>query len=298
MTKSTKYALLCYNTENVGDEIQSIAAKRFLPRIDYYIDRDHMDSTKFATKTETVKIILNGWFLHKIHSSKPYAWPPQNPQIDPLLISMHFRQNDKSLTKTLASKESIDFLKQHSPVGARDLSTLRFLEQLNVPAYFSGCLTLTLLPSPKIKKQDYILAVDASDEILEAIKKRTDRPIINLSVYRPVNFTFREKFLLAEYWLYLYQSAHCIVTSRLHTILPSIALGTPVIAIEQNSDRGRYEGLIDLANHYSAAEFINNPKISVNQPLKTPPFRENSRQPYFRLFVFYRIRFECSEFRS
>ena len=43
MTKSSKkvkYALYKYSTENIGDEIQSIAARRFLPQVDYYIDRD------------------------------------------------------------------------------------------------------------------------------------------------------------------------------------------------------------------------------------------------------------------
>ena len=33
--KKTKYGLFCYDTVNIGDEIQSLAAKRFLPKIDY-----------------------------------------------------------------------------------------------------------------------------------------------------------------------------------------------------------------------------------------------------------------------
>ena len=35
-----KYGLLCYDyLENLGNEIQSIAARRFLPEIDYFIDK-------------------------------------------------------------------------------------------------------------------------------------------------------------------------------------------------------------------------------------------------------------------
>ncbi|MBS8071164.1 hypothetical protein F6P74_06430 [Streptococcus suis] len=41
-----KYALFSYSTENIGDEIQSIAASRFLPQIDYYINRDYMNDFK------------------------------------------------------------------------------------------------------------------------------------------------------------------------------------------------------------------------------------------------------------
>ena len=37
--KKIKYALLSYDTENIGDEIQSLAAKRFLPRVDLLLNR-------------------------------------------------------------------------------------------------------------------------------------------------------------------------------------------------------------------------------------------------------------------
>ena len=37
-----KFALLNYSTENIGDEVQSIAARRFLPRIDEYVERDKL----------------------------------------------------------------------------------------------------------------------------------------------------------------------------------------------------------------------------------------------------------------
>lgn len=55
-----KYALLTYSTENVGDDIQSIAARRFLPRVDYYIDRDQIGEWENNDKNETVKLIANG----------------------------------------------------------------------------------------------------------------------------------------------------------------------------------------------------------------------------------------------
>ena len=36
-----KYGLLYYkDTVNIGDDIQTYAARRFLPHIDYYIDRE------------------------------------------------------------------------------------------------------------------------------------------------------------------------------------------------------------------------------------------------------------------
>lgn len=53
-----KYGLFKYETENIGDEIQSIAARRFLPSVDTYIDRDRLG--EYCPDEET-KIITNGW---------------------------------------------------------------------------------------------------------------------------------------------------------------------------------------------------------------------------------------------
>ncbi len=49
-----------YNIFNIGDYIQSLAAKQFFHKIDVLIDRENLD--KYTG--EKVKIILNGWFMH------------------------------------------------------------------------------------------------------------------------------------------------------------------------------------------------------------------------------------------
>ena len=43
----------------IGDDIQSYAAKQFLPTIDYVIDREALDT--FDSHGEVVKAIMNGW---------------------------------------------------------------------------------------------------------------------------------------------------------------------------------------------------------------------------------------------
>ena len=57
-----KYGLLTYRTENIGDEIQSIAARQFLPRVDVYVERDSLNN---VVSDEKIKLIMNGWFTHK-----------------------------------------------------------------------------------------------------------------------------------------------------------------------------------------------------------------------------------------
>ena len=260
------FGLFKYSTENVGDEIQSIAASRFLPRIDYYFDRDNLDATKVGGKNK-VKIIMNGWYTHE-----PNNWPPKINSIDPLLISMHINQNmyNGEIAKRFLSKEGRCFLKKFGPVGARDLATLDFLQKNNVDSYFSGCVTLTLQKDKAIKKQDFILAVDVSDKIYETIKKQTSRQVILMNTNHIFNMDAKYKFTLAKYWLCLLQSARTVVTPRLHCILPCLAFNTPVLAIS-GRDPQRYAGLITLANNMSENQYLKNPQYyNLDNPPKNP----------------------------
>lgn len=251
--KSIKYGLFSYSTENIGDEVQSIAARRFLPRVDYYFDRDDIDATK-TKPGEEIRLIMNGWYTHK-----PENWPPKNPDIKPLLVAMHIEQDALGgrVVKSFVSKKSRDYIAKFAPLGARNLPTLELLKNNNIDAFFSGCVTLTLIPDKRVKKQDFVLAVDVSTDVYREMKKRTKREIIRLDTYRSPKFTNEEKFSLAEFWLMLYQSAHSVVTTRLHTMLPCLALGTPVFAIA-GRDPKRYSGLIDLVRHSTEEDFLTN----------------------------------------
>ncbi len=126
-----QFALLSYaGTQNLGDEIQSIAAQRFLPRVDAWVDRERLDEFQASAPH---KIILNGWFLHR-----PEHWPP-SPSLHPLVTSFHLTRqmvagaNLKMIppSATVLSGQGLEFLKRHEPIGARDLDTLA---QLKPPA--------------------------------------------------------------------------------------------------------------------------------------------------------------------
>ena len=258
-----KYGLLKYSSTNIGDEVQSLAAMRFLPRVDYFIHREQTNRFKSEHKT---KLIMNGWWMWR-----PKHLPP-SADIEPLLISMHItrRVRDKFL-----SKRTKKYLIEHGPVGCRDYDTAEWLNNNDVPAYFSGCLTLTLQKNPKIKKKDYIIAVDVSEEIENEIRKRTRRPVYNISRMISVAFTQEERYQIAKILLYLYQSAHCVITSRLHVAMPSIALETPVLLLDLNDNilnkDGRYTGLKDLCNVVKENDFLKNEKsYSIDNPPKNP----------------------------
>ncbi len=79
MTSDPRYALISHSTINLGDEIQSIAVKQFLPRVDLLVDRDAPNRLP-AGASGRYKIVLNGW-----HTRRPENWPPA-PEFDALAV--------------------------------------------------------------------------------------------------------------------------------------------------------------------------------------------------------------------
>ena len=247
------YGLIKYSSINIGDEVQCIAAMRFLPHIDEYVHRDRIN--RFKSKNhKKVKLIMNAWWTQNIK-----GFPPSEA-IEPLMISMYIRHNKRK--KFLTSKVKKYFLK-HSPIGCRDKSTYEWLKRENIPAYFSGCLTLTLERNNDIPKEDYILCVDTSDDVVNAIKQRTKRPVYSISrMLSPYN-TYEDRLKIAKLMLRVYQSAHCVVSPRLHVILPSLALKTPALRIIPNNhvEDGRWDGYEDFVRTVKETDFINNVEV-------------------------------------
>lgn len=229
-----KFGVLINDTSNLGDEIQSLAAMQYLPSYNDWIVRDNISHHSFKAAT---KVIMNAWWMH---SEK---FPPNNKLI-PLLISMHFSENFKK--KIIGDQNSIDYLIKHGPVGCRDISTLKFLDNLNIPAYFSGCLTLTINKRNHLKKENYILLIDLPQEIETAVSNKTNLPTYSLTHEMSSILSSDNKLFIAQNYLDLYQQASFVITSRLHVALPCLALETPVLFFTDNPLDSRFGGLLDL----------------------------------------------------
>ncbi len=117
---------------NIGDYIQALASSQFYPHIDGFIDRDK-ELNRYDG--EECKVIMNGWYMHE-----PMNWPPSQ-KIVPLFVAFHLNSVAR---EELLSEESISYLKAHQPIGCRDITTMELLQQKDVDAYFSACMTLTL----------------------------------------------------------------------------------------------------------------------------------------------------------
>jgi hypothetical protein len=267
ISQRERFALLKFDgTQNLGDEIQSIAAKRFLPRIDAWVDRERLDEFR-ASKPH--KIILNGWFLHR-----PEHWPPST-SLHPLIISFHLTREivpGSNISKiapsdTVLKGNGLEFLKRHEPIGARDLDTLAQLRSAGIDAYFSGCLTLTLRVATPIEKHEIVYAVDVSDGMFAHLSRNYEGRIIRL-VHGDSKLKGPARFARASHFLQCYAQAQAVVTTRLHCALPCLALGTPVLLIEEARDHYRFDGLRDLLWHTSEKELLQG---NFHYDLRHPP---------------------------
>lgn len=286
-----KFGLLKYEENNIyfnlGDNIQSLAAKQFLPKVDTLISREKLGMYS-GGKT---KLIMNGWFTHNAKD-----WVPSK-DIDPLFVSFHL---NSSMADLLLSKKGIEYLKEHQPIGCRDKHTVNILKEKGIDAYFTGCLTLTL-DSYKVddsERDDKVYIVDPlynyprldylmdnykafarsffNGKLLRLGNKRKHlKNIISKDLLESAEYitkvppakiyTHEEKFQMAEEILNKYARAKLVITSRIHCALPCLALGTPVIYIngfDNYWDSCRFEGIIDLFN-----------RIDVNS--KTGEFKAN-----------------------
>lgn len=280
MGEKLKYAVVGYDrSHNLGDEVQSIAAARLLPRVDSYIPRERMDEYKADGRT---KLLCNGFFMFE-----PTHWPPAKG-IEPLFLSLHI-SGQYGAPENMLNPLLKDYYNSFGPIGGRDKRTARLFQKLGVDAYFSACVTLTLENrfSPK-ERTDEILLVDPFYKYNSSDYRRylEDRIIPQEQQHRVVCLTHRlqadhgmspeQKIEAAQDLLDRYARASLVITSRIHVGLPCLGLGTPVLFVNAGYDRKhgteRFEGLMDFFNTIEADAI----------PLP-------NRKPWFKLFRFLKL---------
>ena len=252
-----KYGLVVYlKTDNIGDDILSYAASRFLPSIDYIIDRENLDLFS-PEKKEPVSAIMNGWFLHeKSH------WPP-SPYINPLFIGIHFTDNKfHGIKDAYLDGLGKDYLVEHAPIGCRDFSTLEKMQQRDINAYFSGCLTLTLEPYPDVEKHGKYILTDVPEQVQKRVCEAVGEDQVELVSHNADekygNQNWEQRSRGVECLLKKYQGAKCVITTRLHCALPCLALGVPVLLLLDDNEDTRYRiaSYKDYVTHCSVSEFL------------------------------------------
>lgn len=270
-----KHGLLRYDPKdgvrkNIGDYIQSLAAKQFLGEDPILVEREELNSYD----GEPIKLIMNAWWMHK-----PENFPPSE-NIDPLFISFHITPK---VAKRMLNEKTVSYLKSFEPIGCRDKGTQELLDSYGIQNYFSGCLTLALglsykaqpeqgkviiinpqFTRPPLNKAKNVLKAVISCtgkyKKLKAISKKLYLSDSFLSILKTTYFynayskKFDDQLLIdAEYFthgvdikefsnemerfeyadklLKTYSTASLVITSRLHAALPCVAIGIPTIFI-------------------------------------------------------------------
>ena len=191
-------------------------------------------------------LIANGWFfLGKDNESF-------SKNINPLFVSFHIN-NIFDL-----SQNTIDYLKQHEPIGCRDGKTCKVLCEKGIKAYFSGCLTTTLDIDYKVnesQRTDNIIFCDYEfgkypyiDDYLFSLKNYNFNNIEHTTHIFTKESTHEQGFNEAKKLLEKYSKAKLVITTRIHCALPCLAMGTPVILVSPYYDDRRYDDIYELLN--------------------------------------------------
>ena len=69
-----KFGILMHkNTQNIGDDIQSFAVANLLPSVDYFLDRENMDTFK-TEDGKPVAVVMSAWYMFSA-----FGFYPVNP---------------------------------------------------------------------------------------------------------------------------------------------------------------------------------------------------------------------------
>ncbi len=239
---------------NLGDVLQGMVAKQFLNPNSICINREKIKSGDYKPGL----VIANGWFQHNTEEF------PFNKNLTPVYISFHVAKSE-----LLKKQETRNHLKAYSPIGCRDIQTKYLLLFWGIPAYFSGCLTMTSssLINNENQNSNEILLVDNIDhQIPESIKNKLsvilDAEIIHLNHDPKSNNSLFHEYVEIEsqnmvQLLERYKNAELIITSKLHVALPCLSLNKKVLFIHPNPNDKRLSILKKYIKIYHYNEIEN-----------------------------------------
>jgi len=176
--------------------------------------------------------VLHGW--HKTNSDQ---WPP-HPQFAPVYLGFHVRPHQ---APTLLGDAAIDHYDAHGPVGCRDEYTLGELRSRGVEAFLSNCLTLLFRrPVGRPELRTEVLVTSRDERILGYLPDdfHYDQFVCHYSGTTDFDANLRQ----AQDVLDRCRSrTRLVVTTLLHSALPALAMGIPVVVFYPvNDDQGHH----------------------------------------------------------
>ena len=268
MSSRKKVGVVFYNKSiNAGDDVQTVAMLELVQRVGgdieiVLVDREHLNDESVRALDG---LIVSGWFM-----TQPLNWPPNNKNT--LYVSFHVNSQNGT-SEILQAKHAAKNYLPFTPIGCRDIRTLKGFESIGVEAYFSGCATLTIEPTNRRLSDGKVLAIDPFYKVESDLEyqnwqlKKLLSPedfarctLISNDAQKPRSLSSEARLENAKAYLQQIQDSDFIITSRIHAALPAVALGTPVFFVDAGYDRNekhrdRLEGLIHLFNVIDSSHF-------------------------------------------
>lgn len=199
------------------------------------VERDSSTYQKFAPDTWLLEF---GWHMHALFGLDAYDFP-LHPNLNPVFVSFHCNKRE------LLTPEAVEYLRAHGPIGCRDWTTVDLLLSLDVPAFFSGCLTTTVntvFPDLEQKPSPATAYVDvARSPVPEGHEN------IRQSYREIKKRSFTENMWDAVSLLERYRREYTdVVTTRLHCYLPTTSIGLTAHFEPKNNADVRFAGLFRL----------------------------------------------------
>lgn len=217
------------------------------------VDRD---ASMYNEVPENTWALAFGWYMHALFGVR-FGFP-FHKNLQPIFVSFHCNK------RALLTPEVIEYLRENGPIGCRDWTTVDILLSVDVPAFFSGCLTTTVntvFPDlvgafPGSAPVAYVDSPDDAPPGAVTYKHSSDS----------VRFrSFTGNMFKAIDLLETYRRDHsAIVTSRLHCYLPMRSLGAQVDFRPKNRSDIRFAGLIDITDEEFEAI-----RTGINERLET-----------------------------
>ena len=279
--------LVALKSFNLGDDIQAFASLDFLPFVGYAVNRDRWQyiwplsssvgrpPTRMypAYPVNTIFTIMNGWWDYLVRD------PPTSvaASLNSVFTGFHMA---KYRIKSKSGPAMAEVLRKFAPIGTRDLNTLGFLHNYTVPSYLAGCMTTTLRNPFPGQRTDRILLVPKYEDDIAAFMRILPADVLSraywISIHserREVKMTFRRS-MRAWDLIHEYATARLVITSALHSALPSIAFDTPTLFVHEEKKYAHDERFPGLAELFPTIRFFTN----VSEPITDFDF-DNPKPP-------------------
>ena len=245
-------------TDNLGDDLQALAAMRLMPRVDHVLDGEHLDAPLIGLKEDDrVVTLLSGNVFRRTD-----RWPPEK-HIVPVCVGMHFSQESVwGIPMADTDGAGLKWLKAFAPIGCRDAQTHEMLRGMGLPVELNGCLTLTLDSAKKVEKGDYICCVDVPQEVEDVLRhaaKPLKTDVRTMTHQRLGNETdFDRRMQHAQWMVDTYAGAKMLITRRLHAAMAGVAVGTPTLLLYHASyeDVTRFAPMDGMIRSMPVEDFV------------------------------------------